>query len=166
MLSAPGSRSVLVQPDHHLRVRGRAGTVPRAASGSRGRTARYGGMGVARHVHLAGTVRSPLVNRMTPTLAAPTSRGRPRLVRRRFRALGPRPAVSRPAHRDPHRPGQATVAESLQGALQRVLGVAVGVGVAALASHTIGISPLTVALLVLASQAVGWLLGLTIVGTS
>jgi uncharacterized membrane protein YccC len=61
---------------------------------------------------------------------------------------------------------QATVAESLQGAMQRVLGVAVGVGIAALASHTIGISPLTIVLLVLASQTIGWLLGLTIVGTS
>jgi uncharacterized membrane protein YgaE (UPF0421/DUF939 family) len=61
---------------------------------------------------------------------------------------------------------QATVAESLQGALQRVLGAAVGVGVAVLASHTIGVTPWTVALLVLVSQAVGSLLRLTIVGTS
>src|SRR3954470_3963676 len=54
---------------------------------------------------------------------------------------------------------QATIAESMQGALQRVLGVAVGVGMAALASHTIGASPLTIALLVVLSQALGSLLG-------
>jgi uncharacterized membrane protein YgaE (UPF0421/DUF939 family) len=61
---------------------------------------------------------------------------------------------------------QATVAESLQGALQRVLGAAVGVGVAALASHVVGVSPLTVVLLVVVSQAVGSVLRLTLVGTS
>src|SRR3954452_16235779 len=61
---------------------------------------------------------------------------------------------------------QATIAESLQGALQRVLGVAVGVGMAGIASHTMGVSSPTVALLVVLSQALGSLLGLTIVGTS
>jgi uncharacterized membrane protein YgaE (UPF0421/DUF939 family) len=61
---------------------------------------------------------------------------------------------------------QATIAESLQGALQRVLGVAVGVGIAVLASHTAGVSALTIVLLVVVSQAVGALLRLTIVGTS
>ncbi len=61
---------------------------------------------------------------------------------------------------------QATIAESMQGAFQRILGVAAGVGIAALASHSVGASPLTIALLVLVGQALGALLGLTLVGTS
>lgn len=61
---------------------------------------------------------------------------------------------------------QATIAESMQGAFQRILGVAAGVGIASLASHSIGVSPLTIALLVLLAQCLGALLGLTVVGTS
>ncbi|MBV9172747.1 MAG: FUSC family protein [Chloroflexi bacterium] len=61
---------------------------------------------------------------------------------------------------------QLTVAESVLGGLQRLLGVAVGVGFALGANHLMGVSPVTIGLVALLAQMLAAFLRLTPLGTS
>ncbi|HEV7664357.1 MAG TPA: FUSC family protein [Chloroflexota bacterium] len=61
---------------------------------------------------------------------------------------------------------QLTVAESVTGAVQRTIGATIGVLVAAVAGSSIGVNPITIALLVLVGQMIGAVLRLTLIGTS
>jgi uncharacterized membrane protein YgaE (UPF0421/DUF939 family) len=61
---------------------------------------------------------------------------------------------------------QLTIAESITGAIHRTLGATIGVIVALLAGTVIGVSPLTVAALVVVAQVIAARLKLNVVGTS
>ncbi len=61
---------------------------------------------------------------------------------------------------------QLTVAESVSGAFQRTAGAVVGVILAVLAVGSVGVTPLTIAALVLVAQGIGRVLHLTTAGTA
>jgi uncharacterized membrane protein YccC len=61
---------------------------------------------------------------------------------------------------------QLTVAESVSGAVQRTLGTLIGVVVALATGEFVGVTPVTIAALVLVAQAAGHLLRLSPVGTA